>query len=216
MTSARVRSSLWRGTGGWTSALKGLCSLPNIDLLCCCVGAWIICKQYPPWSRGLLVFFFLCRASIPCYPPPFCCLSVLSRSLSLCSYIAMFGSRRPSPNCLPWPEPYEFAYYLSLPHVINVHVWENCHFITGGGAAGFVRFLLLSLLPAPAIHEWFPLWASVLIADGVVLAKYLVTVLKGWKMVNSGGRLEESPFCFVLPLASWVHNESLQALSFSC
>lgn len=80
-----------------------------------------------------------------------------------------------------------------------------------GVQEAFVRFLLLSL----ACHYYsrgFPLWKAVLIADGVVLAKYLVTVLKGWKMWEWRGVREgrKSPsFCFVLPHALWVHKWSL-------
>lgn len=58
ITSQHVRSSRWRGPVGWTLAIKGLCCLPNIVLLFCCVGAGIICKQYQPWSGRLLLHFF--------------------------------------------------------------------------------------------------------------------------------------------------------------
>lgn len=50
--------------GGWTWLIKGLCSLPNIDLLCCLVGVGIICKQYKPWSKQML-FSLFCQAPIP-------------------------------------------------------------------------------------------------------------------------------------------------------
>lgn len=47
-----------------------------------------------------------------------------------------------------------------------------------GVQQAFVGFLLLSLA-CHCYSRGFPLWAAVLIADGVVLAKYLVTVLRG-------------------------------------
>lgn len=82
--------------------------------------------------------------------------------------------------------------------------------------------LVRSLLLSPVCHyhsRGFPLCKAVLIADGVVLAKYLVTVLKGWKMwewrsVREGHK--NLSFCFVLPHALWVHKWSLYAFSLSC
>lgn len=56
---------------------------------------------------------------------------------------------------------------------IHKHV-QNCHCSTGGAAG--------SCGVSPVCHCYsrdFLLWAVELIADGVVLAKYLVTVLKG-------------------------------------
>lgn len=80
----------------------------------------------------------------------------------------------------------------------QVYVWENYH-SSNGDAEAFMGFHLLSFA-CHCYSRGFPLWAAVLIADGVVLAKYLVTVLKGWKMWGWGG-LKESPFVlfFLMP-----------------
>lgn len=269
MTSQHVRSSHWRGTVGWTSAIKGLCSLPNIDLLCCCVGSGIICKQYQLWSRGLLLFFsillpssqhFLSLSLLAFYEVSCMSSSVISPLFNLFppprSSSAMFGTRPPVPNRALWPDRYELAHFMSLAFAQRAPPWsggllssawccclsrhaqsvvinkdENRHLsscVIWWYACSYrntcmhVRIVILAtgVLQAFA-HSWL-LFKRLSIVDGSANCRWSGL---GWifsdsferlKDVRVGGRLEESPFCLVLPHASWVHNESLQALSFNC
>lgn len=93
VTSQHVRSSQWRGTVGWTLAIKGLCSLPNIVLLCCCVGAGIICKQYQPWSGRLLLHFFSsAKITAPAILLPPCLMLNFMHVFFCCRCIQLFSS----------------------------------------------------------------------------------------------------------------------------
>lgn len=194
------------------------------------MGSGIICKQYQPWYRGLLLFFLsFAELPAPAIVPPHCFLLNLMHVFPCCPYAtslppccssAMFGTRSPVPNCVRWPDPYEFSHFMVVGffcpvprkhlHEVSVfsqklgawtktdichHVWYDDMLVHTRTCACVrklsfqhrevqqvsVGFLLLSLA-CHCYSRGFPLWAAVLIADEVVLAKYLVTVLRGWKM----------------------------------
>lgn len=239
-----VRSSHWRGTVGWTLAIKGLCSLPNIDLLCCYMGSGIICKQYQPWYRGLLLFFLsLAELPAPAILPPHCFLLNLMHVFPCCPYATSLPPVAPVPCLGPdhrslivyvdqihmsflilwllgffaqYPESTSMKWQFSLQSLVLgqyrhlsscVIWWHACSYSNMcmckkivipalGVQQAFVGFLLLSLA-CHCYSRGFPLWAAVLIADGVVLAKYLVTVLRGWKMWE-WGEAKGAPLLFYL------------------
>lgn len=121
MAWTHIGSSHWRGTVGWTLTIKGLCSLPNIDLLCCYMAAGIICKQYQPWYRDCSFFLCFCQPPDPFHSPSslfsfkfHACLCLLR----ICNFFhplsinAMFGTRSPVPNYACWLDPCEFSFFV--------------------------------------------------------------------------------------------------------